>query len=92
MAVMMTRFCVEDYDAWKKMFDADTPGARSVARGHKLFRTAGDPNEVSVAVEFASLADAEQARAKLIASGVLERVNLRVPPTIVEEAEVKTYA
>ena len=92
MAVIMTRVRVEDYDEWKRMFDTDPVGARSAARGHKLFRTASDPNEVSIAVEFESVADAEQARAKLLASGVLERVNLRVPPTIVEEAEVRKYA
>ena len=32
------------------MFDTDPVGARSAARGHKLFRTASDPNEVSIAV------------------------------------------
>ena len=91
MAVMMTRIRVDDFNTWKAMFDTDAPGARSAARGHTLFRTASDPNEVSIAVEFESIADAEEARAKLLASGVLERVNLRVPPTIVEEAEVKSY-
>jgi hypothetical protein len=92
MAVMMTRIHVDDFDAWKALFDGDPPGARSAATGHRLFRTAGDPNEVSIAVEFASVADAEEARGKLVASGVLERVQLRVPPTIVELAEAKTYA
>jgi len=92
MAVMMTRIHVEDFDAWKAMFDADQPGARAAATACRLFRTADDPNEVSIAVEFGSVADAEEARAKLVASGVLERVELRVAPTIVELAEAKTYA
>ena len=92
MAVMMTRIHVDDFDTWKAMFDEDQPGARAAATGHRLFRTAEDPNEVSIAVEFESTADAEAARAKLVASGVLERVRLRVPPTIVELAEAKTYA
>lgn len=91
MAVMMTRVHVDDFDAWKALFDADPPGARAAATGHRLFRTAGDPDEVSIAVEFDSVADAEQARARLVASGVLERVELKVAPTIVELAEVKTY-
>jgi len=59
--------------------------------GVRLFRTAGDPNEVSIAVEFKSLADAQEAQAKLVASGVLGRVEVRVPPTVVELAEAKTY-
>ncbi len=92
MAVMMTRIHVEDFDAWKPMFDADPPGARANATGWRLFRTAGDPNEVSIAVEFDSVADADAAREKLVASGVLDRVEVRVAPTIVELAEVKTRA
>lgn len=92
MALMMTRIHIDDYEAWKAIFDADQPGVRAAATGHRLFRTVGDPNEVSIAVEFESVDDAEQARAKLIASGVLERVELRVAPTIVELAEVRTYA
>ena len=92
MAVMMTRIHVEDFDAWKPIFDADPPGARASATGWRLFRTADDPNEVSIAVEFDSVADADAARAKLVASGVLDRVEVRVAPTIVELAEVKTCA
>jgi hypothetical protein len=92
MALMMTRVHVDDYDVWKAMFDTDPPGARATATGHRLFRTAGDPNEVSIAVEFESVADAEEACEKLMASGVLDRVQLRVAPTIVELAEAKTYA
>jgi hypothetical protein len=87
MAVMLTRIRVEDFDAWKAMFDADPPGARTTATGYRLFRTAGDSNEVSIAVEYASVADAQAARSKLQASGVLERVELRVPPTIAELVE-----
>ncbi|HMJ03596.1 MAG TPA: hypothetical protein VK506_11670 [Conexibacter sp.] len=89
---MMTRVHVDDYDAWKAMFDEDPPGVRAAATGHRLFRTAGDPGEVSIAVEFESVADAEAAREKLVSSGVLDRVQLRVPPTIVELAEAKAYA
>ena len=92
MAVMMTRIHVEDFDSWKAMFDADQPGARASATGWRLFRTTDDPNEVSIAVEFATVAAAEDARAKLVASGVLDRVELRVAPTIAELAEAKTLA
>jgi hypothetical protein len=90
MAVMMSRLRVEDFDAWKAMFDSDPAGARATATGYKLFRTVGDSNEVSIAVDFDSVADAEVARATLLASGVLERVEVRVAPTIVELAEART--
>lgn len=84
MAVLMTRIRVDDFDLWKRVFDTDPPGARAAATGHRLFRTVGEPNEVSIAVEFDSVGDAEQARAKLLAAGVLDRVEVRVAPTIVE--------
>jgi hypothetical protein len=91
MAVMMTRIRVEDYDAWKVRFDSDPPGARAAATRHHLFRTASDPNEVSIAVEFPSVAEAETARARLLESGVLGQVTLQVPPTVVELAEERAY-
>jgi hypothetical protein len=91
MAVMHTRVQVEDYDAWKEMFDTDPVGARKAAKGHRLFRNVEDPNEVFVSVEFGSSEDARAARETLIASGVLDRVTVKSGPTITDEAEVVAY-
>ena len=87
MACIMTRIAVGDYDAWKPMFDQDTPGARAEATGYRLFRGVDDPDEVFVQVEFASTAEALAARDRLVASGVLDRFADRSGPTVVEEAE-----
>jgi hypothetical protein len=91
MAFMLTRVHVDDYDAWKPMFDSDPPGVRKSAKGHRLFRSVEDPNEVFVQVEFASSEDARAAHQRLLASGVLERVTVKSEPTVAEEAETVAY-
>ena len=87
MAFILTRIDVGDYDAWKPLFDQDAPGARRTARGHRLFRSTENPNEVFVQVEFDSAADAHAARSRLLASGVLDRFSDRTGPTVVEQVE-----
>lgn len=87
MAVIVTRINVGDYDTWKPMFDSDGPGARAKAKSHRLLRNADDPNEVFIIIEFASDADAREAREKLLASGVLDRFQDKSGPTVAEEAE-----
>jgi hypothetical protein len=87
MPYMLTRIVVEDYVAWKAMFDQDSPGARREALGYRLFRSHEQPNEVFVQVEFDSADQASAARERLLASGVLARFKDRSDPTIVDEAE-----
>jgi hypothetical protein len=87
MPAILTRVVVGDYDAWKPMFDQDVPGARRSALGHRLFRSTDNPGEVFVQVEFESLEEAEAARERLLASGVLDRFPDHTGPTIVDEAE-----
>ena len=87
-ASIMTRIRVPDFDRWKPMFDQDGPGARRAAEGYRLYRAAADPNEVFIQVDFASLEEAETARERLVASGVLERFADRSGPTIVRCVEV----
>jgi len=91
MAFLMTRVQVGDYDAWKSMFDSDPPGARSGAKGHRIYRLAEDPNEVLVVVEFASQQEATAAHERLLASGVLDRVTVTGPPLVAIEAEAVGY-
>jgi hypothetical protein len=91
MAFFLTRINVGDYDAWKSMFDEDTPGARRDAKGHRILRNVDDPGEVFILVEFASLDEAKAARERLVASGVLDRFADKTAPKIVEEADAKTY-
>jgi hypothetical protein len=91
MSFMLTRIRVDDYDAWKPTFDSDPPGARKLAKGHRILRSAEDPNELFIQVEFASPEDASAARERLLASGVLERVTVKAGPALAEEAESVAY-
>jgi hypothetical protein len=91
MSFMLTRIRVEDYDAWKPMFDSDPAGARREAKAHRIMRNAEDPNELFIQVEFGSPEEASAARERLLASGVLERVALQAGPTLAEEAETVAY-
>ena len=91
MPTMMTRIQVEDYDAWKTMFDSGRSEIRGEAKGHRIYRALDDPRQVSIAVDFESADAAVAARERLEASGAFERVDLKVAPTIVEETEAVTY-
>jgi hypothetical protein len=87
MAYIVTRIQVGDYDAWKPMFDQDGPGARREALGHRVLRNVDDPNEVYVFIEFATREHAEDARARLVESRVLDRFPEHHGPMVVETAE-----
>ena len=87
MAFFLTRINVGDYDAWKPMFDQDAPGARSASIGHRLLRDADDPGQVYILVEFNTLDEAREGRARLLAAGVLDRFGDKSDPVIVEESE-----
>lgn len=87
MACIMTRISVGDFEAWKPAFDQDQPGTREHATGYRVFRNVDDRNEVFIQVEFETTEQALAARARLVASGVLDRFTDRSGPTVVEEAE-----
>jgi len=91
MSYMLTRIHVDDYDAWKPVFDSDPAGARKEAKGHRILRSAEDPNELFIQVEFASAEEAAAARERLVSSGVLERVSVTAGPALAEEAETVAY-
>ena len=91
MAFFLTRLNVGDYDAWKPMFDEDGPGARRSAVGHRLLRSVDDPGVVYILVEFATVDDAKEGRARLVGSGVLDRFSDKTEPVIIEESEAVRY-
>jgi hypothetical protein len=85
-AFIITRIQTGDYDAWRPMFDQDRPRAREKATRQRVFRSVDDPNHVFVFLEFDSLDDAKEARARLLGSGVLERFEDMHGPNVLEEA------
>ena len=86
-AFIITRIHVGDYDAWRPMFDQDRPRAREKATAQRVLRSIDDPNHVFVLVEFASTEDAQEARQRLLDSGVLDRFEDRHGPNVLVEAD-----
>ena len=85
-AFIITRIHVGDYDAWRPMFDQDRPRAREKATEQRVFRGVDDPNHVFIVLEFASVDDAQEAKERLVRSGVLDRFEDKHGPNVVEEA------
>ena len=68
------------------MFDQDRPGAREKAQVQRVFRNVDDPNHVFIFLEFSSVEEAQEARRRLVDSGVLDRFEDKHGPNVVEEA------
>ena len=85
-AFIITRIQVGDYDTWRPMFDQDRPQAREKAKVQRIFRGVEDPNHVFVFLEFDSVDDADEARRRLVESGVLDRFQDKHGPNVVQEA------
>jgi hypothetical protein len=91
MAYMLIHFEVEDFDAWKQVFDSDPGGRKGVAKGHQIFRGVDDPRQVFVATEYGSVEDAKAVRERLLASGALDGMVTKTEPTVVEVADSARY-
>jgi hypothetical protein len=85
-ALIITRIQTGDYEKWRPMFDQDKPHAREKAQVQRVLQSVDDPNEVFIYLEFGSLEDANEARARLVSSGVLERFEDTYGPTVVVDA------
>ena len=85
-AVIITRIQTNDYDRWRPMFDQDQPRAREKALVQRVLRSADDPNEVFVYLEYESLEDANDARDRLVSSGVLNRFEDTHGPNVLVDA------
>ncbi len=85
-AFIITRIHVGDYDRWRPMFDQDLPQAREKAKAQRVFRKVDDQSHVFVFLEFASVEEAEEARQRLVESGVLDRFDDKHGPNVVQEA------
>jgi hypothetical protein len=69
------------------MFDQDRPKAREKAIVQRVFRGVDEPNQVFICLEFESAEDAQEARRRLLESGVLDRFEDKHGPNVVEEAD-----
>ena len=85
-AFIITRIQTDDYDRWRPMFDQDQPRAREKAKTQRVLRSVDDPNEVFIYLEFSSLEDANEARERLLSSGVLDRFDDKHGPNVLSDA------
>ena len=85
-AYIVTRIHVGDYDRWRPQFDQDKPRARERAKVQRILRSVVDPNHVFIYLEFSSLDDAQEARRRLVESGVLDRFDDKHGPNVLQEA------
>jgi hypothetical protein len=85
-AFIITRIQTGDYDRWRPMFDQDRPRAREKALLQRVLRSADDPNEVFIYLEYESLDDAKAARERLLSAGVLDRFDDKHGPNVLVEA------
>ncbi len=85
-ASIITRIQTRDYDRWRPAFDEDRPRAREKAQVQRVLRSVDDPNEVFIYLEFASVEDANEARERLVASGVLDRFEDTHGPNVLTPA------
>jgi hypothetical protein len=91
MAFMLTQFEVDDYDAWKERFDSDPAGRAQSAKNYVISRGVDDPSQVFVRLEFGSAEEAAAFRERLMESGALDRLTVKMPPTVVEVADSAEY-
>ena len=85
-AFIITRIQTGNYDRWRPMFDQDQPRAREKAEMQRVLRSVDDPNEVFINLEYPSLEDANEARRRLVSSGVLDRFADTHGPNVLVDA------
>lgn len=85
-AFIITRIQTGDYEKWRPMFDQDRPRAREKARLERVLRSTDDPDEVFIYLEFESVDDANEARDRLLSSGVLDRFTDKHGPNVLVDA------
>ena len=94
MPTLVVRHRVRDYDAWKPVFDEHEAVRRDHgARGHRVFRSLEDPNDVYVAVDFESESELRGFVGDPSLREAMERAGVEGEPNIgvLERADEKRY-
>lgn len=58
MPYILVQHGVEDYEKWKEVFDEKADRQAAGSRGGQVFRSADDPNEVTVLLEWDDMGNA----------------------------------
>jgi hypothetical protein len=93
--ILIMRHTVQDYDAWKLVFDAGEPlRAKYGASGHVLYRGYDDANDLTIQLRFPSRESAEAFLADPELAVNMQHAGVETQPVLtrVREAEVLEYA
>jgi heme-degrading monooxygenase HmoA len=84
MAYLLVHHQVADYDAWKPVFDEHDATRRASGGGdHMLFRSADNPNEITIMFEWDSVENAQAFSSSDELREAMQRAGVTGPPTIV---------
>jgi hypothetical protein len=92
VAFLLGHYELPDYQSYLQWFYEDPLGRMQVAKRHQIFRSVDNPNEIFVAVEFDSVEEARAYRRRLLDSGMLDHLTVKNEPTVVEPADIASYA
>ena len=81
-----TRIQTGDYDSGGRC-STRTSRVHEKAQVQRVLRSVDDPNEVSIYLGYGSLEDANEARERLVSSGVLDRFEDKHTPNVLVDAE-----
>jgi heme-degrading monooxygenase HmoA len=83
MTTMFVRHRVADFAAWRRAYDEFDPTRRSMGvTGHAVFRSADEPNDVTVTHEFATAETAHRFVASDELRNAMQRAGVASEPTI----------
>ncbi len=83
MPYMMGRVTVEDYAAFRKVFDGAAEMRRTAgAVNSAVFQSVDDPNEVIIQVEFPTADAAKAFQTSQVLRDAMQRAGLQGPPRI----------
>ncbi len=83
MPVLFVRHPVEDYDDWRKVYDAFFESRKEAGvTGEAVYRSVEDPNDVTLALEFDSLEEARAFPDNEKLKGAYQKAHSIGPPTV----------
>ena len=91
----MVQHKVRDYDFWKAVFDEhEEVRVKYGSTGHTIYRSADDPNAVTLIIEYESRERADEFMKDPSLAEAMKRGGVISEPsfTWLDEAEVSTYA